>query len=61
MFVLHERLAADTMAVADLGLCAVRLMNDSAFPWLILVPRRADIREIHQLAAADRSVPSASL
>jgi len=54
MFVLHERLAADTMAVTELGLCTVRLMNDRSFPWLILVPMRPDVREIHQLAPADR-------
>jgi len=55
MFELHPRLAADTRAVARLPLCRVLLMNDRRFPWLILVPARADIREIHQLAAADRA------
>jgi len=29
-------------------------MNDSQYPWFILVPRRSDIMEIHQLAEADR-------
>ena len=56
MFQLHERLAADTAAVCDLALSTVLLMNDRAFPWLILVPRRSDARELTDLAAADRAV-----
>lgn len=55
MFELHPRLAADTREVTRLPLCRVLLMNDRRFPWLILVPARADIREIHQLAPADRA------
>ena len=55
MFELHPRLAADTREVTRLSLCRVLLMNDRRFPWLILVPARADIREIHQLSAPDRA------
>ena len=51
---LHPKLEADTKQVLDLPLCRVLLMNDSRSPWLILVPRRPDIREIHGLDAADR-------
>lgn len=54
MFELHPRLAADTVAVADLPLCAVRLMQDANFPWLILVPRVPDMRELHHLTPDDR-------
>ncbi|EIJ35079.1 HIT family protein [Thiothrix nivea] len=53
-FELHPQLAQDTHFVTDLPLCRVLLMNESRYPWLILVPRRADIREIHELDAADR-------
>jgi diadenosine tetraphosphate (Ap4A) HIT family hydrolase len=53
-FVLHPRLAADTLPVADLALCRVLLMNDSRFPWLILVPRLAGAREIVDLPPVDR-------
>nr|WP_298411971.1 HIT family protein [uncultured Halomonas sp.] len=48
-FSLHPRLAADTHHVADLALCQVLLMNDSRFPWVILVPCRAAIREVYEL------------
>jgi diadenosine tetraphosphate (Ap4A) HIT family hydrolase len=55
-FILHDRLAADTVGLGDAPLSAVRLMNDRRYPWLILVPRRAGLREIHELAAADRAL-----
>lgn len=54
MFTLDERLAADTVEVGDLGLCRVLLMNDANYPWVILVPRRTNIREIHELEARDQ-------
>ncbi|CAA7627528.1 HIT domain-containing protein [Magnetospirillum sp. SS-4] len=56
MFALHPRLLADTVPVADWPLCRVVLMNESAYPWLILVPRRAGVSEIADLDAADRAV-----
>jgi diadenosine tetraphosphate (Ap4A) HIT family hydrolase len=41
--------------VARLPLCRVLLMNDRRFPWLILVPERDSVREIHELSPADRA------
>ena len=55
-FSLDPRLAADTVPVGDLGLCQVLLMDDSRFPWLILVPRRADVSELTDLAAEDAAL-----
>ncbi|MGY3858850.1 HIT domain-containing protein [Aeromonas intestinalis] len=51
MFELHPRLLADTQSLGDLSLCRVLLARDSQYPWLILVPRIADLREIHHLPA----------
>jgi len=53
-FSLHQRLAADTLSLGRSRLCELRLMNDSAWPWVILVPMRAGIREIYQLDEADQ-------
>ena len=53
-FSLHPRLEADTETLADLPLCRALLMNDSRYPWVILVPRIPDIREIHQLSDQDQ-------
>lgn len=55
-FVLHPQLAADTAMVCDWPLSRVLLMNDMRFPWLILVPRRAEIFEFFSLEAADRNL-----
>ncbi len=48
-FELHPTLAADTVWLGDLPLCRVLLARESRYPWLILVPRRAGVREIHEL------------
>jgi diadenosine tetraphosphate (Ap4A) HIT family hydrolase len=54
-FVLHERLVSDTFVVGDWSLTRVLLMNDARFPWLILVPRRADVAELFDLQSADQA------
>ncbi len=54
-FDLNARLAGDSLHVADLPLCAVRLMKDANYPWLLLVPRKADLIEIIDLDRADRA------
>jgi diadenosine tetraphosphate (Ap4A) HIT family hydrolase len=53
-FTLHTQLAADGLFLVDWPLCRVLRMNDAAYPWLILVPRLTDAREILDLSAADR-------
>jgi len=55
-FILHERLAADSVALGEGRLSLVRLMNDRRYAWLLLVPRRANLREIYELAAAERAL-----
>jgi diadenosine tetraphosphate (Ap4A) HIT family hydrolase len=52
---LHPQLAADTVPVRDLPLCAALLNDDANYPWLILVPRRANIVEIVDLTEDDRA------
>jgi diadenosine tetraphosphate (Ap4A) HIT family hydrolase len=49
-FKLDRQLEQDTVLVADWHLCQVRLMNDSRYPWVILIPKVGDVSEIHQLA-----------
>ena len=53
-FALHPRLTADTLPLGEMGLSRLLLMNDARFTWLILVPRRADVREIIDLELADQ-------
>jgi len=53
-FTLHERLKSDTIFVHDLPLCRVLLMNDSNYPWFILVPKRDGATEMFELIKEDR-------
>ncbi|PSJ41460.1 HIT family protein [Zobellella taiwanensis] len=53
-FALHPRLAEDCLVLGDLPLCRVLLAKDGRYPWLILVPRRPGIREIHWLEEKDQ-------
>lgn len=55
-FTLHPRLAATGSVVSDLALCRVILKDDSRWPWLILVARRADLGELHDLSEADAAM-----
>lgn len=52
-FQLDARLDNDCEFVLDFELCRLLLMRDSQYPWIILVPQRADVQEIYQLNAAD--------
>ena len=54
-FALDPRLAADTRPVARWGLSDVLLMNDARFPWVILVPRIAEVTEWFDLAEGERA------
>ena len=56
MFDLDKRLRTDTVLVGELALNSVLLARDATYPWVILVPRRSAITEIHQLKAADRAL-----
>ena len=55
-FSLDPRLRADAHHVASLALCDVLLMNDTRFPWLVLVPRKAALVEICDLAADQQAL-----
>lgn len=44
---------AGSVSASDWPLCHVRLQDDARFPWLILIPRRAGLTELDQLAPAD--------
>jgi diadenosine tetraphosphate (Ap4A) HIT family hydrolase len=52
-FVLDPRLEAETSVLGELALCKVLLMDDARFPWIVLVPKRADLVEIIDLGSAD--------
>ncbi len=51
---LHPQLAKDCVELGRFDLCRLLLMNDSLYPWFILVPDREGISEIFQLAETDQ-------
>jgi diadenosine tetraphosphate (Ap4A) HIT family hydrolase len=53
-FALHPTLAADSVPVTSLGLSDVRLIRDARYPWTILVPRVAEVRDVYQLSEAQQ-------
>ena len=53
-FVLDARLAADSVFIADGPLSQVRLIDDSRFPWLVLVPRVEAVSEWLDLDGAQQ-------
>ena len=53
---LDSRLESDSTFLVDLELCQVRLHHNAVFPWIILVPKRDNVREIIDLDSKDRSV-----
>jgi hypothetical protein len=52
---LDPQLARDAVAVGDLPLSRVLVMNDANFPWLIAVPRRAGAVEIFDFDEGQRA------
>ena len=53
-FKLHPRLIKDTFHIIDLKLSRLLLMNNSNYPWFILVPTRKNITELYELEKKDR-------
>ena len=60
-FELDGRIARDSDLIATLDLCQLRIQNDSRWPWLVMVPQRADMTEIFELSEADQALLSAEV
>ena len=52
---LHSQLKKDTIDIGDLPLCKVLVIKDAHYPWLLLVPRRADAIEIIDLDEVEQA------
>ena len=55
MFTLNPKLEADTFFICDLKVSRLLLMNDSNYPWLILVPRQDGLVELTDLNFDEQS------
>lgn len=47
--ILDEQLKKDSFPIVDLPLSNLRLLNDTRYPWLLLIPRVNDVSEIYDL------------
>jgi diadenosine tetraphosphate (Ap4A) HIT family hydrolase len=55
-FQLHPQLQQDGIFIGRFELCRLLMMNDSQYPWFILVPEIANVSELYQLNQAQRSL-----
>ena len=53
-FRLDPAFVATSHKIADLPLCEARLQDDVRYPWLVLIPRLPDLREIEELNVGHR-------
>ena len=53
VYALDPRLAADTIYVASLAVSELLIMDDARYPWVVLVPRVENARELHEMDGAD--------
>ncbi|MFG6137818.1 HIT domain-containing protein [Halomonas sp. B23F22_10] len=51
---LDPRLIEDTHPVTELPLCQLRLMDDTRYPWLVLIPRRPGAVEVFDMSEDDQ-------
>ncbi|MBX3248380.1 MAG: HIT domain-containing protein [Myxococcales bacterium] len=53
-FELDPRLESDSFPIGELPLCLARLHADARFPWVVLIPARTGLRELHELTPPER-------
>ncbi len=53
-FELHPQLAKDTSVIGHFPLCIALLHRDNSVPWVILVPKQANLKELHHLPMAEQ-------
>ncbi len=54
MIELHPQLKKDCIELGEFTLCSLLLLNDTNYPWFILLPNRVGITEMHQLSEVDQ-------
>ncbi len=55
LFKLDPQLEKDSSWICDLSLSQVRLSNNAAFPWIILIPKKAGMSEIIDLTSNEQT------
>jgi diadenosine tetraphosphate (Ap4A) HIT family hydrolase len=50
----NKNFLEDSYHIINLKLCSIRLINNSKFPWIILIPNRRTITDITELNSKDQ-------
>ena len=50
----NKRFLKDSHFIVSLKLCSVRLIDNSKFPWIILIPNRKNVTDITELNLRDQ-------
>jgi len=53
---INKNFIKDSHHITELKLCSVRLINNSRFPWIILIPKRKKVTEIFHLNKKDQKL-----
>ena len=53
---INKNFLKDSYFIANLKLCSVRLINNSKFPWIILIPNRKNVTDITELNLKDQNL-----
>jgi len=51
---INKNFLKSSYLVTNLKLCTIRLNDNSKFPWLILIPRRKNIKDMTELNSKDQ-------
>ena len=52
----NKNFLKDSHLIIELKRCSVRLIDNSKFPWIILIPKRKNISDISQLNKKDQNL-----
>lgn len=55
-FILDETLAKVSHSIGKMRVCEARLLDDARWPWIMLVPAKADLFDLHNLKASDMAL-----
>ena len=51
---INKKFLKDSHNITELSLCSIRLIDNSKFPWIILIPNRKNIIDITELNSKDQ-------
>ena len=54
LFKINKKFYNSSYHITDLKLCSLRLHDNFRFPWVILIPKRKNIRDISELNSKDQ-------